>query len=391
MTCIHWLLGSCRDGLLDEESKTVHECPFLHDVIVHDKEHENGGEVNPSEAAEQQPPFSANDEEHFPALSASTSTSTTPFPAPPTASTPSKSFLQVALTTAPQKTSMPPPSLPPSSSSSSSSRSTAANVSRKRLESLWIMGGEEVRQTYVQARAEATKAAKARNQYFMRATEAFQRGDKAAAKALGQEGRRWNAAMKARHKAAALAIFASRNPSESKIYEEGVLDLHGLHVQEAMEALEELLPDIFLAGKTGRPILFLLFPSLPLFSSSFSSFPLPSPSALNNPPTHLLNKNRRSHAHNWHGQALRWGFPPPSPALPSLGRMVAGGGWVPAWVESRGALQLCGGSFWGLPEWVCGPVESPLGRASDGGLMKEDEEEKPKKEKNTNESTDLLV
>ena len=36
--------------------------------------------------------------------------------------------------------------------------------------------------------------------------------------------------MKARHRAAALAIFASRNPSEKKIYEEGVLDLHGLHV-----------------------------------------------------------------------------------------------------------------------------------------------------------------
>jgi len=42
------------------------------------------------------------------------------------------------------------------------------------------MGGEEVRKTYQQARAEATHAAKARNQYFMRATEAFQRGDKAA-------------------------------------------------------------------------------------------------------------------------------------------------------------------------------------------------------------------
>jgi hypothetical protein len=58
--------------------------------------------------------------------------------------------------------------------------------------------------------------------------------------------------MKARHRAAALAIFASRNPSEKRIYEEGVLDLHGLHVAEATEAVEELLPDIFVCGKAGE-------------------------------------------------------------------------------------------------------------------------------------------
>jgi len=61
--------------------------------------------------------------------------------------------------------------------------------------------------------------------------------------------------MKARHRAAALAIFASRNPSEKKIYEEGVLDLHGLHVAEATEAVEELLPDIYACGKAGEATL----------------------------------------------------------------------------------------------------------------------------------------
>ena len=55
--------------------------------------------------------------------------------------------------------------------------------------------------------------------------------------------------MKARHRAAALAIFATRNPSEKRIYEEGVLDLHGLHVAEATQAVEELLPDIYACGK----------------------------------------------------------------------------------------------------------------------------------------------
>jgi len=51
--------------------------------------------------------------------------------------------------------------------------------------------------------------------------------------------------MRARHRQAALAIFATRNPSDARIYQEGIVDLHGMHVQEAIETLEELLPDIY--------------------------------------------------------------------------------------------------------------------------------------------------
>lgn len=54
-----------------------------------------------------------------------------------------------------------------------------------------------------------------------------------------------NALMRAQHRQAALAIFATRNPSDARIYKEGIVDLHGLHVQEALEMLEELLPDVF--------------------------------------------------------------------------------------------------------------------------------------------------
>lgn len=54
-----------------------------------------------------------------------------------------------------------------------------------------------------------------------------------------------NALMRAQHRQAALSIFATRNPSDARIYQEGIVDLHGLHVQEALEMLEELLPDIF--------------------------------------------------------------------------------------------------------------------------------------------------
>ena len=51
----------------------------------------------------------------------------------------------------------------------------------------------------------------ARNKYFMRATECFKRGDKAQAKSLGEEGRRLNALMKARHRAAGMCVCVYRN------------------------------------------------------------------------------------------------------------------------------------------------------------------------------------
>jgi DNA-nicking Smr family endonuclease len=81
--------------------------------------------------------------------------------------------------------------------------------------------------------------------HFPWTTHNTRTGDKAAAKALGEEGRNLNALMRARHRQAALTIFAMRNPSDARIYEEGIIDLHGLHVQEAIETLEELLPDIY--------------------------------------------------------------------------------------------------------------------------------------------------
>lgn len=51
-----------------------------------------------------------------------------------------------------------------------------------------------------------------------------------------------NREMKQAHRRAALILFQSRNADVSKLCEEGVIDLHGLHVSEAEELMDELLP-----------------------------------------------------------------------------------------------------------------------------------------------------
>lgn len=206
-TCVHWLLGSCRDGMLDEETQRPHTCPFWHDLPPkgggpHDPAEDSSAgssssssSTSSSSSSSSGPPFSATDESHFPALSSSSATtSAAASPSTPGSNTPGKSFLQVALTS--KRTSLPrrrptassrAASVPAPASARRANAATAQR-SRRSLEALWVMGGEEVRQTYVQARAGATEAAKARNQFFMRATEAFQRGDKAAGAESGGEG-----------------------------------------------------------------------------------------------------------------------------------------------------------------------------------------------------------
>lgn len=49
--------------------------------------------------------------------------------------------------------------------------------------------------------------------------------------------------MKQFHFLAAQAIFESRNPS-SQVYTEHLMDLHGLHVAEAVELLTQMLPKL---------------------------------------------------------------------------------------------------------------------------------------------------
>jgi len=81
-----------------------------------------------------------------------------------------------------------------------------------------------------------------RNKLFARATAAYKSGRMAEAKAYGAEGRRVDARMREASRAAATRIFKQRNTDES--LSKGVIDLHGLHKDEAQEMLEELLPQL---------------------------------------------------------------------------------------------------------------------------------------------------
>ena len=102
---------------------------------------------------------------------------------------------------------------------------------------VWVPTGASVAQLYRELRAEASVQASIRNKFFDRAAAAFKRGDGAAAKKLSAQGREANEMMKDLHRKAANAIFEARNPSTSP----DVIDLHGLHVSEAVERLPDAL------------------------------------------------------------------------------------------------------------------------------------------------------
>lgn len=102
---------------------------------------------------------------------------------------------------------------------------------------LWVSTGQSVGHMYQSLRAEAAEEARLRNKYFDRAAVAFKKNDGATAKRLGALGREANERMKELHKQAAQAIFEARNPPHVL----DVVDLHGLHVSEALERLPQAM------------------------------------------------------------------------------------------------------------------------------------------------------
>lgn len=102
---------------------------------------------------------------------------------------------------------------------------------------LWVSTGQSVGHMYQSLRAEAAEEARLRNKYFDRAAAAFKRNDGATAKKLGALGRDANERMKELHRQAAEAIFEARNPPLVT----DVVDLHGLHVSEALDRLPSAL------------------------------------------------------------------------------------------------------------------------------------------------------
>lgn len=120
----------------------------------------------------------------------------------------------------------------------------------------WIDTGVAVTRVYHKFREEAARLARARNGYFERAKTNYLNGKKDVAKKLSLEGQALNLQMKEQHRLAAKAIVAARNPRDSAI-----LDLHCLHVSEAIDILDETLTALGLQKKPGnvnRPFYLLI-------------------------------------------------------------------------------------------------------------------------------------
>ncbi|KAG7376456.1 hypothetical protein PHYPSEUDO_013383 [Phytophthora pseudosyringae] len=107
----------------------------------------------------------------------------------------------------------------------------------------WVSTGQSVSTQYLELREQAYEMACARNKCFMGATQAYRNGNKALAKGLSKQGHDYNAKMKNFHFLAASEIFESRNPP-SQLYMDRMMDLHGLHVAEAVEFLTQMLPKL---------------------------------------------------------------------------------------------------------------------------------------------------
>ncbi|KAJ9071290.1 hypothetical protein DSO57_1038358 [Entomophthora muscae] len=114
---------------------------------------------------------------------------------------------------------------------------TRAKQVPKSAENLpWIATGITVGQVYQRFREEAARLARTRNGYFERARTNYLNGKKDVAKKLSLEGQALNLKMKEQHRLAAKAITAARNPRDS-----AVLDLHCLHISEAIDLLDETI------------------------------------------------------------------------------------------------------------------------------------------------------
>ncbi|KAI9592187.1 hypothetical protein BDF19DRAFT_339153, partial [Syncephalis fuscata] len=93
---------------------------------------------------------------------------------------------------------------------------------------------------YYQYRREATLQYRTRSAYLHRAHEAYRQGKYAMAKRFSLLGQGHNAEMTKYHRMAAEQIFSARNQPGR----EAIIDLHGLHVDEAVYFLDARLWDL---------------------------------------------------------------------------------------------------------------------------------------------------
>ncbi|KAL0741054.1 hypothetical protein Bca4012_082567 [Brassica carinata] len=105
---------------------------------------------------------------------------------------------------------------------------------------VWLETGDAVGNMYSNYREDARDYARLRNVYFEQARQAYLVGNKALAKDLSAKGQLHNLQMKAAHEKAQEAIYRQRNPV-GEGGSERMIDLHGLHVSEALQVLKHEL------------------------------------------------------------------------------------------------------------------------------------------------------
>ncbi|KAJ4957955.1 hypothetical protein NE237_025066 [Protea cynaroides] len=110
----------------------------------------------------------------------------------------------------------------------------------------WLETGDIVANMYSELRGEARDHARLRNAYFDQARQAYLIGNKALAKELSLKGQLHNMHMKAAHGKAQESIYRHRNPVAPELQgfirgQERMIDLHGLHVSEAIHVLKNEL------------------------------------------------------------------------------------------------------------------------------------------------------
>ncbi|KAL3844295.1 hypothetical protein ACJIZ3_001698 [Penstemon smallii] len=103
---------------------------------------------------------------------------------------------------------------------------------------VWLETGEAVANVYSEMREEARDHARVRNAYFEQARQAYLIGNKALAKELSIKGQLHNMQMKAAHGKAQESIYRQRNSDIPTNGRERMIDLHGLHVSEAIHVLK---------------------------------------------------------------------------------------------------------------------------------------------------------
>ncbi|XP_020239069.1 polyadenylate-binding protein-interacting protein 7 [Cajanus cajan] len=120
------------------------------------------------------------------------------------------------------------------------------NRGSARAAPVWLETGEAVANMYSELREEARDHARLRNAYFEQARQAYLVGNKALAKELSVKGQLHNMHMKAAHGKAQESIYRQRNPVAPEMQANGrghqrMIDLHGLHVSEAIHVLRHEL------------------------------------------------------------------------------------------------------------------------------------------------------